>query len=644
MAVFRVTLSVFYATMSTAEEIKMLRAAGVRDYCIKEENSEPMSDYTQHIEDHYWGYLSRVRRDTRNQLQEISVQDADISIPEALERFRIDYTCSARRFLMNWFQNHAASRISAMGQYTYSHHGSVYMFSMISNETVEKLDAEERDAYIRLICEIAAENCKDSPKDWRPLVRKAMLWNQRPELLSKEEAFKLGHGLGFTLSEMNDFLLRVLDNEDLSYTASEDVIEAFCFLYPPANNWKTSEELKQTYHRLADQIPKQAVESKPDGFTRMIEMSLQSHISKWTESGQSVPDQFMDWMVRRAAYMDLPSRSAADVYQRLTLLAYRLTENTLDIQDESTLNEVVIEQCTDKTPFELSAETVYRMTEQILSTAALEFDNARKRQPSSIWRYLTVDQTGKTTARAIGERIPQLLLGQEIVSKADMLFMLWYVCDLVWLENGQTGQQIYDRITDFWTMAETLLELAHLPGFYAPHMLERSFLKAICTMDTVTEYPFEVYEGMCEFVLPEKQQRNRQKQGVRSIKSRAVMEKEVLEAYAGDEIDLEGLAGPMAEHLLANGAVKLKYSFSKDGISCPPNPAIQIHYPQEKTGLRFDESSSDYAAQEVMEERFHFVFGLSLYLTDAAEQAGITCDFRTNYQKNAALTVIRWDQ
>ena len=49
-----------------------------------------MSDYTQHIEDHYWGYLNRVRKDTRKQLQDLPVRDADISIPEALERFRID--------------------------------------------------------------------------------------------------------------------------------------------------------------------------------------------------------------------------------------------------------------------------------------------------------------------------------------------------------------------------------------------------------------------------------------------------------------------------------------------------------------------------------------------------------------------------
>ena len=603
-----------------------------------------MSDYTQHIEDHYWGYLNRVRKDTRKQLQDLPVRDADISIPEALERFRIDYTCSARRFLMNWFQEHSTSRIAALGKYTYSYHGSVYMFSTVSDASVEKLDVDERDTYIRLICEIAAENCADSPKDWRPLVRKAMLWNQRPELLGKKEALKLGHGLGFTLSEMNDFLLRVLDNEDLSYAASEDVIEAFCFLYPPANNWKTADELKQRYHRQADDIPKQAVEAKPDGFTQMIEMSLQRRIEKWTESGGPVSDLFIEWLIKRAPLMDLPSRSAIAIYRHLTMLAFQLTDNTVEIRDESQLTQTVIDYCTEKDSIRLTADMAYRMSERVLSTAALEFDNVRKRAPISIWRYLTVDQSGKTTACAIGERIPKLLMGQETVTKADVLFMLWYLCDLVWLESGEKGQQVYDRISDFWTMAEALLEEANLPGFYAPHMLERSFLKAICSMDTTEEYPFEVYEGMCEFVLPEKQQRVRQKQGTRSAKSRALMEKEVMEAYAADEIDLEGLSKPLREHFLKHGTDKLKYSFSKDGISCPPNPEIQITYPKEETGRRFDEKRSDYSAQEVMEERFRFVFGLSLYLTDAAQEAGIRCDFRTNYQKNVVLTVIRWEK
>lgn len=605
-----------------------------------------MGNYTQHIEDHYWGLVTLMQQNTKNQLHNIHINDAKVEISAAIEQFRIDYTCSARRYLMNYFQRRSSSVVSELGQYAYVHNGSVYMFNMVTDENVQELHPDERDEYIRLICEVSAKNSGDDEREWRPLIRKAMLWNKRLELLTKEEAFRIGHGLKFSLEEMDSFLLRVLDNDGLSYANAEDVIEAFCFLYEPANNHHIADNIKRKYHARSKNIPKVSLPSKPEQFTVAVEVSLQSMLERWTRSENDVIAQFIEWLLQKAPYMDVNSRSAHQVYCRLALMAYELTTEPQSLLNENDFSQNVIDTCSKCAPLPLADSLSYKMSESILRAASLEFDNLRKRQPNQIWRYVTVDQKGQTTAVAIGNRIPKLLLGEEGVTKADILFMLWYIGDLYWIESGPavTGAVIYERVASFWSTAEKLLDMARLPGFYAPHMLERCFLKAICTHNNTNEYPFEVYEGMCEFVLPAKQERTRSKQGKRVEKSRALMEKEVMEAYASNQIDFERIETRLFEHLKKYGAEKGKYSFSSDGISYLPNPEVVIGYPDEETGKRFDLTNPGYAQSGVAEERFRFVYGLSLYLQDRAKDIGIRCEFRTNYQKNVTLTILCWDQ
>ena len=603
-----------------------------------------MYGYTQHIEDHYWGYLKQVNHETIQQLQTAAINDSKTEIGSAIEHFRQEYTCSARRYLMNYFQQRATAEIPQLNQFSFVWNGGVYLFSAVSDSSVYNLNVEERDQYIRLICEIAAANHREPISEWRPLIRKAMLWNKRIELIDKEEAFRIGHGLHFSIEEMNDFLLRVLDNDDLSYGKAEDVIEAFCFLYEPANNWHTANALKKEYEEKTEGIAVHALDDKPLDFTIAVEESLKSRIHHWQESGQNVQERFMEWLVARAPFMDLPSKKATDIYRRLTKFSYEVTMKQRSVLNEKDLMPELLAYCSSTTPKCSAGASAYDTAAAILSNASLEFDNLRKRQPEQVWRYLTVDKQGRTTAVAIGARIPNLLLGKEPVTKADLLFMLWYLCDLCWLENSREvgGHVAAERIADYWSTAEELLEIARLPAFYAPHMLERCFLRSICSVQSVVENPFEVYEGMCEFVLPEKQIRIRSKQGQRNEKSRALLEKETTEAFLTDEIDFEGVEAALARHLLVYGEKGKKYMFSKEGISFFPNPEIVISYPGSKTGSRFDQTNAEYAQQQDMESRFRFIYGLSLYLNEVARRAGIDCEFRTNYQKNVSLTVLKW--
>lgn len=602
-----------------------------------------MSNYTQYIEDHYWNNMATVRQSTKERLLTIRTSDAESELPVIIEQFRSDHTCSARRYLMNYFQNRSTV-IEALDQFSYVHEDKSYLFSRVSNDRARTLDSDERDAYIRLICAIAAENSGMTEKEWRPLARKAMLWNKQPEMLTREEAFRLGHGLHFSLQEMDEFLLRVSDNDGLSYARSEDVIEAFCFLYGPANNPQTALQLKEQYKNAVQNIEKKKVVQKQKGFTVAMEASLQSCIRKWQEREADVQQEFLQWLIGQSPYLDIPSQSAKRVYCRLAQLAYEWTLDLTQIPEESAFSCAILDFCLQEECSSVGENMAYRMTELILSTAAVEFDNLRKRQTNQIWRYLTVDQKGSTTAIAIGNRIPQLLLGRETVTKADVLFMLWYIGDLCWTESGTSGQIAYDRTVDFWSVSEKLLEAANLPDFYAPHMLERCFLRAICAKSEAGEYPFEVYEGMCEYVLPEKQERKRNKQGSRIEKSRAQMEKEAVQAFTEERICFKGLEQQLVEHFRKHGEEKGKYCFTKEGISYLPDPRVITPFTDADLAGMFDLGRTNYMQAEIAELRFRFVFGLGLYLQQEAETFGIHCEFRTNYQKNATLTILRWEQ
>lgn len=64
------------------------------------------------------------------------------------------------------------------------------------------------------------------------IVQKALIVDQKKTtLLSREEAFILGHILQFSLEDMEWFLLRVCDVEGgFRYNSSNDLIEAYGFL------------------------------------------------------------------------------------------------------------------------------------------------------------------------------------------------------------------------------------------------------------------------------------------------------------------------------------------------------------------------------------------------------------------------------
>lgn len=570
-----------------------------------------------------------------------------------------EYTCSARVFLLSYLSEHGESNLEDTRTYTISFGGREYKFQKVTAQYAFNLPDEERNLYIRLLTEIAADNHGDSLNNWRPLMWKAMLRNKKTELLTRQEGFQIAHGLQFSLKQAEEFLVRVLDNDGFCYTRSEDIIEAFCFLHKPANNWYTAQELKKRYHQQTDHISKSEAACKPNEFTRSVAVSLPERILEWEKTGgENTMECFMDWLISQAAFLDVPSRSAYEIYRRLAAYAYELTvkitSDTVDSQYDFIYE--IRKRCFDEN-YVLEEADEYRVTSVLLRYARDEFDNQRKRKPEEVWRYLTADARGGLTAVAIGDRIPGLLTGKTEVTKADLLFLLWYVCNLFYSVELDYFV-LYDRIVDFWELAEELLDKALLPQFYVPHILERSFLIALLTETKLDASPFEIYEGMCEFVLPKKErpggrksEEEKQRKSRKTKKSRSKLEHDTENLYAKGMLSFEGIEADMKEHFLEHAQEMGQYCFTNRGIFYYPDPEVKnpdlpaaISYRNAATGTRFDMSRKDYKEDAVMEERFQFLYGLALYLTDNAAAEFYQCDFRVNYRKKATLTVIRWKE
>lgn len=644
-----------------------------------------MGEYTRKVEKSYEDFENNIADITDYIIENINENTSRKLWKEQFLLMEKEFTCSSRFFLMQYLyekankmsqRNQVVNRYDSFDStkmYTIFYDNKKYQFHAVSAEQAWFLSVEERNQYIQLLTKMAADCHGDQNSMWKPLFWKAMLRKKKMEMLSRQEGFQIAHGLKFGLGKAEEFLLRVLDNDGFCYTRSEDIIEAFCFLYEPANNWHIAQELKSRYNRETKNISKREIILKPDDFTRGMAFSLLEFIKEWNESKENdTIEQFMDWLISLAPMLDIPSRSAYQIYGRLANIAYKLTsEQMISVEEDVTNtyhiqnirnNEQYIEEDFEKRireyclqdGFEQIEMDEYKMASVLLRYAETSFDNIRRRKPDQIWRYLTVDDKGRLTAISIGRRIPYLLSGKEAVTKADLLFLLWYVCEIFW-DSGSNEREIslYERIIGFWELAKILLNSAMLPRFYVPHILERAFLNAICTEAFIEESPFEIYEGMCEFILPGKKSRNRRKNvdTQMSKQSRAKLEHLVEQRYCEEQLIFEGMEDALSKHILEYGEKDGKYLFTQEGVYYfllkeaiqNPDLPVTIPYPQDVTGYRFDKNRKDYYNVVIMEERFQFLYGLSLYLTEHV-LTNYQCKFRVNYQKNASLSITKMEK
>lgn len=328
-------------------------------------------------------------------------------------------------------------------------------------------------------------------------------------LISRSEALLLGHVLNLTLEEMQWYMLRVLNTGDaFRLNQSEDVIEVYGFMTGASQHHV--QLLKEQYGKRSSHIAKADNPERSRQWTRQLSDGLAEKVGQWRYHPGTMDSAFLDWMVAQAPGLDLPSHTARRVYRNLAVFAYDLIIGRQLIPDEIDYQDALLDVCGE--PDESGAVRRYLYQNNIVSPAcckqladALLLEN--KIQSASIqadntkaWHILAVRDNGEITSAGglvnIGRtRVADILAGTVQPEKGDMLYLLWFVSNLIWQGNNEPDtQMLCARVLDFMDVSREVLALALLPEFYPPHLMEQSMLLSIIYSGHHGEDPSVVYE------------------------------------------------------------------------------------------------------------------------------------------------------
>ena len=334
-------------------------------------------------------------------------------------------------------------------------------------------------------------------------------------LLSREDAFQLGHTLGLTLDEMSWFLLRVFDFEDgFRYNSSGDLIEAYVFL--TGGLWQDAEALRQAYAEASAGVPKADTSGRKADWTRNAERSLRDMVKLWESTPGKRDSLFLQWLSAQAPYLDLPSRTGTAVYRSLAEYLYHLSAGSLPILPRESFVEEIRNRI-EAGPSELDVKDCRMIGAELLENNKNLYTSAPDR--AKAWRTVSSDANGLPRLIMAGRpdatrnRVQELLMGEEQAEKGDMLHLLWYGFNLCWdrypIRNDMFELQC--SLADFIETAEYVLDSALLPAFYPPHIMEQSMMLSIISSVEDTGIPAYNYAELCESLI---KPRNRKKAGL----------------------------------------------------------------------------------------------------------------------------------
>ena len=475
-----------------------------------------------------------------------------------LDRIRYQYICSGRRFLMDWVHEQPETRHCGDGSFNYTHEGKTYEFHGLGMDYAVVLPEKELQDYVYLIRALASANdlgdmpegerlnVKENRSYWLKIVKRAMAANAQ-DLLSHDEVVRLGHALHFTLAQIRQFSFRTLQDDGFSVSRSEDLIDIFCFSAPEWNSCYQARRLKERYREMTKNIAKIPLEEKDrdQNFTELVyeQFLTEESIRKRFSGGE----EFMEWMVENAPYLDLPGKTACDIFRKLTSFSYELLEMHGDSRGVTagySAEDRMLSETTNR--FRGSDYDVYfkdAVEDYVFSDASLpetaEWEDAVDRIQDHLFRNynftfsyfsgspedesleygkkkleinvqnkqilwgVPVVAKDKRTSRDVlgGERLLLLLKGELPVEKPDLMMMLWFVCNLYW-EWADFGEreEFADQVDEFIDLSNELLEHCYLPLFYAPHIMEYCMLGAMVAA-YAADYEAGVlnyYEWFCE--------------------------------------------------------------------------------------------------------------------------------------------------
>ena len=245
-----------------------------------------------------------------------------------LQNIAKEYTFSSRYSLMRWLLGRVSEtqlvdkNDPEKGYTVVLDDGSIVRFDEIDIAHAISLSKEELKNYETLLMSIAERQADADYEYDLTIVQKALIVDQKKTtLLSREEAFILGHILQFSLEDMEWFLLRVCDVEGgFRYNSSNDLIEAYGFL--TQLSWKKVEQIKEQYISLYGSTKHKSIDDKEDNWTRGIEASLPMQVKLWP--GDDRLNSFIQWIGERSPYLDCVSKTATVIYRNLAAYTYNI--------------------------------------------------------------------------------------------------------------------------------------------------------------------------------------------------------------------------------------------------------------------------------------------------------------------------------
>lgn len=456
-----------------------------------------------------------------------------------------EYSFSGRFALMRILMSRArGNSLSAPGEggenFEYIVDGRRFAFSNVTIQHAENLSPEENVEYETLLLTLAELNGCDT-ETARGTIRRA--WYdvdsiitaaelQLPEeikadkkllkaakknimkesrlyktMLTRSEAFRLGHILNFTLQEMQWFLLRAFDvGEGFCYNCSDDLIEAYGFIM--SMDTQRIERIKAAYAELAARQIKQTDVRRNADWTQCIPGSLEAKCAEWKTHPDTCDEEFLLWLGERAAFLDAPSRTALRVYRNLASYACNLVTGDENIPTAEELPGWISDvagcpeedDCTRELLYEgesISAAKCKKLAD-ILRQENKIISAGENPDITKLWHVPVVLSDGSISfsggINASRTRMQDLLQGKAKPEKSDVMYLLWFIANLVWsTEDMPDSNDIFNRLADFTDMAAVCLDAALLPEFYPPHLMEQSMMLAIIS-GRDEEDPAVVYE------------------------------------------------------------------------------------------------------------------------------------------------------
>lgn len=169
--------------------------------------------------------------------------------------------------------------------------------------------------------------------------------------LNRENAIKLGHVLGFSVSEMNWFLLRVFQTDNgLTFRSSDDLIDYYCF--ETKKNYTSASKLKREYARRTKAIEIKETNEYNQNWTKNQRENFPEKIREWTAMGTQADELFLQWMVENAHSLDRLNRTALCVYKNLSLYAFHIAIGQEEVLEEKELLDRLEKEINNSDPGE----------------------------------------------------------------------------------------------------------------------------------------------------------------------------------------------------------------------------------------------------------------------------------------------------